>query len=257
MRRRVVVAILVVASLGLAAPAGAEVMQRNGVRVTFGGDLSPQRLPRAGTAPIAVSLSAKIDPVGKGAAPQLRKISIAINKYGRIDSTGLPVCRVSDIQPSTSAKAKQACGGALVGSGSFSAEVLLPEQSPFPSDGKILAFNGVHEGKPAILAHVYGTEPAPTSFTMPFVIGRSGGKFGTTISAKLPEVTTEWGYVTSLDLNLKRSYRWGGKARSYVVAGCPAPKGFPGAVFPFAKASFGFKKFTIGSTITRTCKARG
>jgi hypothetical protein len=245
------------ASLALAAPSGAEVMQRNGVRVTFGGDLSPERLPRSGTAPIAVSLSAKIDPVGKGSAPQLRKISIAINKYGRIDSTGLPVCRTSDIQPSTSAKALQACGSSLVGSGRFSARVLLPEQTPFPSDGKILAFNGVHEGKPAILAHVYGTSPAPTSFTMPFVIGTSGGKFGTTMTARLPEVTTEWGYVTSLDLNLKRTYRWGGKARSFAVAGCPAPKGFPGAVFPFAKASFGFAKFTIGSTITRTCKARG
>ncbi len=257
MRTRAIVAILVVASLGLAVPAGAEVMQRNGVRVTFGGDLTPERLPRSGTAPIAVSLQAKIDPVGKGPAPQLRRISVAINKYGRIDSTGLPVCRVSDIQPSTSAKAKQACGKSLVGSGSFSARVLLPEQTPFPSDGKILAFNGVHEGKPAILAHVYGTEPAPTSFTMPFIIGTSAGKFGTTLTAELPRVTTEWGYVTSLELNLKRTYRWGGKARSFVVAGCPAPKGFPGAVFPFAKASFGFKKFTLGSAITRTCKARG
>lgn len=257
MRTKLTVAILVMASLALAAPSAAEVMQRKGVRVTFGGDLSPQRLPRAGTAPIAVSLAAKIAPTGKGAPPQLRRISVAINKYGRIDSAGLPVCRVTDIQPSTSAKAMQACGRSLVGSGSFGAEVLLPEQAPFPSDGKILAFNGVHEGKPAILAHVYGTDPAPTSFTMPFVIGRSGGKFGTAITAELPEVTTEWGYVTSLELKLQRRYSWGGKARSFVVAGCPAPKGFPGAVFPFAKASFGFAKFTIGSTITRTCKARG
>jgi len=254
---RLVIATLVVASLGLAAPSGAEVMQRNGVRVSFGGELSPQRLPRSGTAPIAVSLSAKIAPVGKGQAPQLRRISIAINRYGRIDSTGLPVCRVSDIQPSTSAKALQACRRSLVGDGRFSAQVLLPEQTPFPSDGKILAFNGVYEGKPAILAHVYGTTPAPTSFTMPFVIGRAGGNFGTKMTAQLPEATSEWGYVTGLDLNLKRRYRWAGKARSYAVAGCPAPKGFRGAVFPFAKASFSFKGFTLGSAITRTCKARG
>lgn len=258
MRAKLAIALLALASLAAsAAPAGAEVMQRNGVRVNFGGELAPQLLPRSGSAPIAVSLRAKIDPVGKGTAPQLRRISIAINKYGQIDSTGLPVCRLADIQPSTSAKARQACGRSLVGSGSFSARVLLPEQAPFPSEGEILAFNGVHEGKPAILAHVYGTEPAPTSFTMPFSIGTSAGKFATTITAELPAVTSEWGYVTALELNLDRRYRWGGKARSYVVAGCPAPKGFPGAVFPFAKASFGFKGFALGSTITRTCKARG
>lgn len=257
MRMRVALVVLALAGLGLAAPSGAEVMQRNGVRLTFGGELSPQRLPRVGSAPIAVSLSAGIDPVGKAAPPQLRQISIAINRYGRIDSTGLPVCRVRDIQPSTSAKAMQACGRSLVGQGSFGARVLLPEQAPFPSDGKILAFNGVYEGKPAILAHVYGTSPAPTSFTMPFVIGRASGNFGTKLTAWLPQVTTEWGYVTSLDLKLERHYRWAGRSRSFAVAGCPAPKGFPGAVFTFAKASFGFKGFTLGSAITRRCSARG
>jgi len=257
MRTKLAIAILVAASLVLAAPSPAELVQRNGVRVTFGGEMSPQRLPREGAAPIAVSIAAEIEPVGKGRPPQLRKISIAINRFGEIDSTGLPVCRIADIQPSTSAKARQACGSSLVGSGSFSARVLLPEQTPFPSAGKILPFNGVHEGKPAILAHVYGTSPAPTSFTMPFVIGASKSEFGTTLTARLPEVTSEWGYVTGLELNLNRRYRWAGRARSYVSAGCPAPKGYPGAIFPFAKASFGFKGFTLGSVVTRSCKARG
>jgi hypothetical protein len=258
MRRGAMIVALAATCFGVVATSAAEVTQRNGVRVSFGGEMSPRRLPREGTGPVAVEVSARIVPVGDQARPpRLRRISVAINRYGRIDGTGLPVCRVTDIQPSTSAKAMQACGPSLVGSGGFRARVLLPEQSPFPSAGKILAFHGVHEGEPAILAHVYGTSPAPTSFTLPFVIGRAGGTFGTELSARLPEVTSEWGYVTGLDLNLRRRYRWGGKARSYVVAGCPAPRGLGGAVFPFVKARFGFKGFEIGSTVIRRCTARG
>ena len=48
-------------------------------------------------------------------------------------STGLPVCRVDQIQPSTTDGALAACRRSLVGEGHFSANVKLPEQSPFPS----------------------------------------------------------------------------------------------------------------------------
>lgn len=259
MRRPLALALVIVTvtALAVAAPAAAEVAQSNGVQVVWGGDFSPRRLPRVGQAPIAVKLSARFDPVRGAAAPQLRRIAIGINRHGRIDATGLPVCRVGDIQPSTSAKAMQACRRALVGTGRFSARVLLPEQAPFPSTGKIIAFNGVHEGEPAILAHVYGTSPAPTSFTLPFVIRRSKGRFGTTIVARLPQATGDWGYVTGLELSLGRRYRWRGRTRSLLSAGCPAPQGFPGALFPFAKADFGFKGFTLGSVVTRSCRARG
>ena len=44
-----------------------------------------------------------------------------------------------------------------VGIGFFSANVLLREQSPFPSRGKILAFNGEVLGHPVIFGHIYGT----------------------------------------------------------------------------------------------------
>jgi hypothetical protein len=50
----------------------------------------------------------------------------------------------------------------------------------------------------------------------------------------------------------------GEQVPSYLSAGCPAPKGFPGAVFPFAKASFAFaKQPSLNSTLTRSCGAEG
>ncbi len=139
----------------LAAPASAsEIVQRRGVRVSFDGKLTPRALPRRGVAPVGIAVDAEIAATGSEAPPQLRKIAIAINRHGRFDTRGLPVCRVNDIQPSTTANALAACRGSLVGEGHFSANVKLPEQSPFPSAGRVLAFNGRLRGKPAILAHI-------------------------------------------------------------------------------------------------------
>lgn len=256
MRARVLIAVMV-ATVGLAGLAGAEVTQKNGVRVFFNGELTPKELPRSGSAPVKVAVDASIAPVGGREMPRLRRISIAINRHGRIDSTGLPNCQIFDIQPSTSAKALQACRRSLVGEGRMEARLLLPEQAPLPSRGKILAFTGTYHGKPAVLAHVYGTEPVPTSFTLPFLIKRTKGVFGTTLTATLPRVTSDWGYITDLELTLQRRYRWAGRARSFAVASCPAPKGFPSAVFPFAKATLGFEGRGLELVAVRTCRARG
>jgi hypothetical protein len=257
MRRAFILTALLLA-LGLTALAQAEIKQQDGLRVVFQGQLTPHALPRSGSAPVKVSVGAKISSANGSNPPQLRKISIAINRNGRLSAKGLPLCSLREIQPSTTKDALAACRSSLVGEGSFSAKVLLPQQAPFPSAGKVFAFNGTFKGKPAILAHVYGTNPIPISYTIPFAISQAKGTFGTVLSASLPQVTSEWGYVTGLQMTLGRTFSSHGKRRSYLSAGCPAPKGFPGAVFPFAKASFAFAKGkTVTSTLTRSCGARG
>jgi hypothetical protein len=247
-----------VLTLALVSLAQAEIVQEGNLRVSFDGKLTPHALPRQGEAPVRVAVATKIGASDGSAPPQLRRMSIAINRYGHFDTRGLPVCTLRDIQPATTENALKACGDSLVGQGRFSARVLLSQQqSPFPASGKLYAFNGILHGKPAILAHVFGTDPVPTSFTLSFVLQRTKGTFGTVLSASLPEATGNSGYVTGISLNLGRNFRANGRARSYLSASCPAPKGFPGATFPFAKATFGFGKRTVSSTITRTCKVGG
>jgi hypothetical protein len=255
--RKSAIALLCAALLAATvAAATAETIQQHGIKVSFNGRITPSKLPRSGTAPVAVAVSTRIHGAAGKPQPQLTKIEIAINRHGHIDPTGLPVCEVSDVQPATNAKALEACRGALVGEGRFSASVALNRQAAFPSDGKLLAFNGTYRGKPAILAHVYGTEPVPTSFTLPFVVGRTKGTFGSTLTATLPPA--EDNLVTAIDLQLHRTFTYRGKRRSFASAGCPAPKGLSLAPFPFARASYVFvggKK--LSSTLTRTCHARG
>src|SRR5262249_14173508 len=146
-----------------------------------------------------------------------------------------------------------ACGSSLVGTGSFAAKVLLPQQASFPAEGKLYAFNGVYEGHPAILAHVYGEEPVPTSFTLPFVLSERKGELGTVLTASLATVIGKAGYITELSLNLGATKG----SKSYLTAGCPAPKGFGGATFTFAKATFDFGKSKIVSALERNCMVRG
>jgi hypothetical protein len=240
----------------LGAIAQAEVVQKGDVRVTFKGDLTPNSLPRTSLAPVKVSVAAKITPIGDS-EPQLRKMSIAINRNGVIDTKGLPVCSIDDIQPATTADALGVCRKSLVGEGIFTADVPESGRSPFPSEGKLYAFNGEVDGKPAILAHVYGVRPAPTSFTLDFLISRSKGTYGTTLEVSLPKVKGE-GFITGISLDLSKTFKFKGKQHSFSAGSCPAPKGVNVAGFPFAKASFAFadgKK--LETTLNRSCRVRG
>jgi hypothetical protein len=248
------------AALALLLAAGAaraELAQEGNLRVRFEADVAPKTLPRAGTAPISVSVGGTVSTTDGSQPPALHRFEVAINRSGRLDAKGLPVCRRENIQPATTANAMAACGPARVGEGSFAANVVIPEQSPFPSKGHMVAFNGVQGGKPVIFAHVYGTEPIPTSFTLPLRISRAKGRFGTVLSASLPNVTSDVAFVTGISLTLGRSFSYRGERHSYLSAGCPAPKGFPGALYPLAHTSFSFADGRVlGAKLVRNCKVR-
>jgi len=75
------------------------------------------------------------------------------------------------------------------------------------------------------------------------------------LSTTLPKMAQDWAYLTHFDMTLKRTYTYKGKRRSYVSAACRAPAGFPGAVFPFAKARYGFDDGReLKTTVVRSCK---
>ena len=237
-------------ALALLCPsAGAETAQKQGVRVKVDGALNPTKLPRRGTAPVSVSVSGRISTLKANALPQLKALAIAINRFGVLDLRGIPHCRIGKINPSTTEQALALCRSSLIGAGRFSANVVLPEQSPFPSAGKLLAFNGTIGRRPAIFAHVYGTEPLSTSYVFAFRVMRTKGTYGTVLSASFPKATGDWGYITGISLKLNRRF---------LRAGCPAPRGLSKVPFPLAKTSLDFAGgLDIQSTVTRTCQAKG
>jgi hypothetical protein len=237
----------------------AEKIRKEGVTVSVSGKLTPTTLPRRGTVPIGISFGGTIASTQPGGPPKLTKLTIALNRNGRLDTHGLPRCPLRRIRPSTSREALAACGSSLVGEGSFAANVKIPEQSPFPSRGKVLAFNGRLRGRPAIFAHIYGLRPLPTSNVLPFTISKSVGTYGTQLETSFPQVTGEWGYVSAISMNLNRRFSVHGETRGFIKAGCPAPSDLTRVPFPLARATF---VFDTGLTIVappmiRTCTAKG
>jgi len=250
----VAAALLLAATPSAATP---EVVQQGSLRVSVDAKLAPRTLPRHGAAPVGVEFSGRIATTDGTEPPQLRKIVLRLNRHGRIDTTGLPHCRLDLIQPARTEDALRACGSSLVGGGSFQADVALPDQSPYPSDGKILAFNGRLRGRPVIYIHIYGPEPLPISNVLTFELRKDDGQFGSKLVAELPQVAADWGYVSGLDLSLRRTYMRDGRKRSYLSASCPAPSGFRAATYSLARVSFGFGDGrTLSSTLTRSCGVR-
>jgi hypothetical protein len=172
-----------------------------------------------------------------------------------LQSKGLPTCGVDQIQPASTERALEVCGPAVIGSGQFWAHIVLAGQAPYPSHGRLLIFNGKRKGKPALLAHIYTSNPFNASFVVAFSIRRiSQGSYGTELSASFPEALGDWGYVDRIKLTLKRKYRFQGKELSYFNAGCPAPGNSKRTVFPLAYVTFSFAgRPDMGASVNKSC----
>ncbi len=254
-------AISVAAVLGLllfASPALANLIAHGDLFVTFNGAISPTALPRHALAPVSVSVSGTVRTPPGAKPPPLQEIEIALNRNGVLDTAGLPICHLSQLEGTSSAQALRACRDALVGEGSYLAKASFPEQATFPAQGRILAFNGLSEGTTVILAHVYGTNPAPSTGVITFYVHRPRrGAYGTVLNANLPTSLQGYGYLKHIALRLHRSFTYRGQRYSYLSAACAVPAGFPSASFDFAHASMRFEGgVTLASTIVRSCRVR-
>jgi hypothetical protein len=241
------------------AAAAPQVVQRGQIRLSISGHLEPERLPRKGSAPVSVSVGWKLSGVEGAPPPALKGVQIEINRQGHFDFTGLPVCPVAKIQPASTQRALSNCRTALVGKGSFTAEAGLSGQESYEAHGTLLLFNGERHGKPVLLGQIYAAHPFASSSVITFNLSSAKqGTYGTVLSATLPESLTNWGNLTGVQMHLSRRYRYEGISHSYISAGCPAPKGFPGATFSLARAGFSFAgEPGLTSVLSSNCQARG
>ena len=236
-----------------------EVTREGNLQVAVSGKLSPQSLPRNGLAPVSVTVGGKVSTTDGTEPPQLRKLVIEINRHGRLDSTGLPTCKVGAIRTASNGRALGACGPSLVGEGKFVGTLTLPGAAPYPLDGKLLVFNGTEHGRPVLFGHIFSPHPFATSFVITFGIKRSDkGTYGTVLTANLKKALGTQRNLTSIEMTLDRRYSFKGQPRTYVSAGCPAPKGVKVVGYPLARTSFSFADGrSLVNTVNRSCKVRG
>lgn len=258
-RARASLAVAGVLFLLLAAGAGsasAELTQKGNLFVRFDGGIAPIALPRSEPAPISVRIEGRVKVPPSQEPPALREIVVALNRGGRLDSTGLPVCRRSRIELAEPAEALAICGSSLVGTGGIVGRTELPGQERALVRAEVLLFNTAIGARPAILAHVYQKQP-PAIYNIDFSIKRTAGTFGTVLTGRLPASVNRNGYLESIFLQLERRYSYRGQRRSYLSASCAAPAGITLASFPFARASMSFADGrTLSATMIRTCRVK-
>lgn len=256
MRLRVAIPLLIaIVALAFGTTSRAEVEQRENLRVSFNADFVPHALPRFEPAPVKVQIEGKIATTDGSHPPALRRLEIEIHRNGNLSGEGLPVCRASALQSTSTQTAMARCGPSLVGRGNLRADVDLGRT--VVASGKILAFRGRRAGKEVLLLHLFASVPVRFTLVVPLTISRKdGGQFGTVMRARIPRIGGIVS-VTEIGLNIGRRYFHAGERRSYVSAACSAPAGSSLAVFPFARGNFRFEGHrAIRTTLIRTCSVR-
>jgi hypothetical protein len=259
MRRRLPIFVLAaLLALSAGAIAWAAVEKQGNVLVHFEAGFSPRALPRQTPAPIEVTIKGAVSTTDGSHPPPLKVLEIQLNRNGRLYTKGLPACSPSLLQSTSTREAKTRCGGALVGHGSFTADIALSGTKPVGASGEILAFNGRRGDKPALLLHFFGGAPVRFTLVVPLrIANRAAGEFGTVLQTRIPKLANGSGSITQIDLSLGRRWSFAGKRRSYLSAACPAPAEFTEVPFAFARARFRFEGHPeIRSELLKTCRVR-
>jgi hypothetical protein len=187
------------------------------------GGISPTKLPRHGFAPATARIIGDISTRDGSHPPALQDLEAEIDRTIEVDAVGLPTCKESQLEVSSSAVAKKVCGDALIGSGSTEVEVAFPEQAPFRATGPLLLFNGgVHGATTTVFLHAYVDVPAPTAVIVRATVTRiHRGRFGLLLKAHVPKVAGGAGSATAFDLEIGRRYTYKGRKKSFLTASCP------------------------------------
>ncbi|HEX7279253.1 MAG TPA: hypothetical protein VF255_06455 [Solirubrobacterales bacterium] len=190
--------------------------------VDFHLDSAPNKLPKHENAPIDFWGSGDFSTKDGTTPPKLQQMIFEIDKFGKVETLGLPVCTRAKLEATTVSQAREKCRGAIVGTGNGSGIVEFPEQAPIPARTPLTFFNGpIVGGDPSVIVHAHLTIPAPTTYLVPLRIERiRKGVFGFRIESNFPAIAGGYGSITHFDFRFDRKWNYRGKRLSYVYARC-------------------------------------
>ena len=240
---------LVVAALALAGVAVAAPWQHvtgGGIEVEYNGGFSPKKLSRTKPTPITFNVAAKIKSVDPAEPhpPAQKEIHIEGDKHGSLHVEGIPACKPGEIQSTTTAAARKACGPSLIGSGKTDVEVKFPEQNAFIAHSELLAFNGgTKGGVTTLFVHAFLTAPVTAAVVTTVKVKKiHKGRYGLLSTATVPKIAGGAGSVVFFTLTLNKGI---------VMATCTDGKLQARGTAVFADST------KLTGTVTRPCTPKG
>ena len=245
-------AALALLAVGLVSAASGAVVRAGNLIVEIEGQISPTKLSKKTPTPITLTVSGSIKSADGSHVPALKTLSLQFDRHGQIYTKGLATCNPAKLESTLTAQAKAACGPALVGTGSVSAQIAFPEQAPFPASGPLLIFNGAPKGgKPTLIFHVHADVPAPTTFVTEGVISKASGKYGTSTEIAIPTIVGGQGSLTAFKAKIHKTWTYKGQKKSLLLATCPTGSLFAHGEFKFADGT------KISGDVAKACTGSG
>jgi hypothetical protein len=199
--------------------AGAALVAVNDLVLRADGGFRPLSLPRHGFAPIRFQGYFDIAAKGGGKPVALEQALIDFDRDGHLDVGGLPTCQPQLVAEATTEAARQACGGAIVGSGRIEA-IVDNGGAVFPVSAPLTIFNGPRVGgNPTAILHARTSFPQPKTYMIIAPIERRPGPFRYRVTLDMPPIADGLGAISRVEVDVGR--RFGpGNQRSYVAARC-------------------------------------
>lgn len=238
MRWGLAIAAAAVALGVIAAGASAVILRAGDLIVNVEGAVTPTKLSPTAPSPISFKVSAGLQTAGGGPLPALQTFSFDADRQGSFFTGGLPTCAPSRLRSADPAEAMKLCGNALVGTGTTSALLSFPEQTPYVVSAPLLMFNGGSSGRGSLLVMlVYAQTPVPTTFVVLGVVTKTAGVYGTNTLVKIPTIAGGYGSLKGFEVRIHRTWSYRGKKRSFLVAHCGTGRFLAHAEFAFANGA--------------------
>lgn len=200
-----------------------------GISATFGPlfvsttvTMQPRELPKRGGAPITLRSVTRVTMKNGETPPTLDSLEFLIDKHGYVNSKAFPVCRIAQLEGTTTSRARKRCAGALVGKGTGTALVTLPGKDPVRITSPVSFFNAPPTGgRPTLIVHARETLPEPKTLLAPIVIERvSKGRYGYRVKIEMPEIAAGFGVPILADATVGATRKRNGKEVGYINAYC-------------------------------------
>jgi hypothetical protein len=220
-RSKVLTAIAAVALLGAASAYGITLRAGNLVAQGDGG-FAPKALPQDHDAPIKLFGHGRLHTIDGTRPSPLRHAVIELDKHGHAETRGLETCTKGKLIATTTAQARKACPGAIVGTGYGTALIELPEQRPIETSSKLTIFNAPEkDGNPTGIGHAHLDYPVPTTYLVEAELEKvHHGRYGYRVEVDLPKIANGYGSPISGRLKIDKKWVYKGMHLSVANARC-------------------------------------